>query len=226
MLSLAAALLVVVADEGVRLSADGRTVLRESIAAGSHPDLLWPGFGELQHDLDRFYREGEFDLVWFGTSGPTRQARAVVQLLGDADDGAPWVERLARLDGAGTPDLLRRRILPAQDVAAAMAFLEPPFEAYHRTLHDVYLHGTPSPEVFRKPRRDFSHGCIRVEDPVSLAAWVLRDRPGWTADPIRQAMDGQGPLRVDLPRRIPVLILYGTAVVYRPQLPQRVRARG
>lgn len=78
---------------------------------------------------------------------------------------------------------------------------------------DVYMHGTPSTELFSKSRRDFSHGCIRVEDPVSLASWILRDQPEWTAENIRSAMHGETTIRVALLKPIPVLIVYGTAVV-------------
>ncbi len=46
--------------------------------------------------------------------------------------------------------------------------------------YDVYLHGTPAKALFAKSRRDFSHGCIRVEDPEALALWVLRGKSGWT----------------------------------------------
>lgn len=78
---------------------------------------------------------------------------------------------------------------------------------------DVYMHGTPSTELFSKSRRDFSHGCIRVEDPVSLAQWILRDRPEWTAENIQNAMYGETTVRVALLKPVPVLIVYGTAVV-------------
>lgn len=78
---------------------------------------------------------------------------------------------------------------------------------------EVYMHGTPSTELFSKSRRDFSHGCIRVEDPVSLASWILRDQPEWTAENIRSAMYGEKTIRVALSKPIPVLIVYGTAVV-------------
>ena len=44
--------------------------------------------------------------------------------------------------------------------------------------HNVYLHSTPSQQLFSRSRRDFSHGCIRVEKPAELAAWVLRNNPG------------------------------------------------
>jgi murein L,D-transpeptidase YcbB/YkuD len=80
--------------------------------------------------------------------------------------------------------------------------------------YNVYLHSTPQQELFDKARRDFSHGCIRVEKPADLAAWVLRNKPQWTMDKIQAAMkDGPDNVQVNLDKPIPVLILYSTAVV-------------
>ncbi len=79
--------------------------------------------------------------------------------------------------------------------------------------YDVYMHGTPAKQLFSRSRRDFSHGCIRVEDPVALAEWLLRDEPEWTSENIRSAMNGDETMRVDLKNPVPVLILYATAVV-------------
>jgi L,D-transpeptidase YcbB len=79
--------------------------------------------------------------------------------------------------------------------------------------YNVYLHGTPSVSLFSRARRDFSHGCIRVQDPEALAAWVLRDKPGWTVDRIRAVIAGSQTMQVNLDKPIPVLILYSTAVV-------------
>lgn len=80
--------------------------------------------------------------------------------------------------------------------------------------HDVYLHGTPAQSLFGRPRRDFSHGCVRLEDPVALATWVLREQPDWSRDRVEAAMTG-GPLsrRVELRTPIPVLLFYLTALV-------------
>ncbi|HEX9986003.1 MAG TPA: L,D-transpeptidase family protein [Thermoanaerobaculia bacterium] len=79
--------------------------------------------------------------------------------------------------------------------------------------NNVYLHHTPSTELFSRSRRDFSHGCIRVQDPVALAAWVLRDRPEWTTEKIKAAMNGEGKdIHVILKKTIPVMIIYATAV--------------
>jgi L,D-transpeptidase YcbB len=79
--------------------------------------------------------------------------------------------------------------------------------------NNVYLHSTPSQAAFSQTRRDFSHGCIRVEDPKALAVWVLRNNPGWTKEKVEAAFKAQKEQQVNLPRTIPVLIVYGTAVV-------------
>jgi len=83
--------------------------------------------------------------------------------------------------------------------------------------HSVYLHSTPATELFAKSRRDFSSGCIRVEKPAELAAFLLRnqkdgDQP-WTAERAQAAMDsGKDNRQVNLATQVPVLLLYVTAV--------------
>ena len=79
--------------------------------------------------------------------------------------------------------------------------------------YDIYMHDTPATELFSQTRRDFSHGCIRVEKPEQLAVWVLRNQPGWTPERIHDAIHGGKTFEVRLDRRIPVLIVYATAVV-------------
>jgi murein L,D-transpeptidase YcbB/YkuD len=80
--------------------------------------------------------------------------------------------------------------------------------------YNVYLHSTPSQQLFSRSRRDFSHGCIRVEKPDELSAWALRDLPEWNLEKVRAAMQqGKDNQQVNLPKPIPVLILYGTAVI-------------
>jgi L,D-transpeptidase YcbB len=78
--------------------------------------------------------------------------------------------------------------------------------------YDVYLHGTPEQALFSRATRAFSHGCIRVEDPATLAAWVLHDSPKWTPERIQETLNAPGQLRVNLAKPIPVLVLYSTAV--------------
>ena len=83
--------------------------------------------------------------------------------------------------------------------------------------HSVYLHSTPSTELFAKSRRDFSSGCIRVEEPAKLARFLLRNQldgqQPWTVAGVQTAMDsGKDNRQVDLTAKFPVLILYVTAV--------------
>jgi murein L,D-transpeptidase YcbB/YkuD len=79
---------------------------------------------------------------------------------------------------------------------------------------NVYLHSTPAPDLFDRARRDFSHGCVRVEDPVGLAVWALQDQPEWSRERITAAMKGGAPsLRVPLTRPIRVVLYYVTATV-------------
>jgi L,D-transpeptidase YcbB len=80
--------------------------------------------------------------------------------------------------------------------------------------YNVYLHSTPSPELFSRTRRDFSHGCIRVQEPAELAAFVLRHNPGWSLARVQQGMQsGPNDVTVKLAQPVPVFIVYGTAVV-------------
>lgn len=80
--------------------------------------------------------------------------------------------------------------------------------------YSVYMHDSPEQQLFSRTRRDFSHGCIRLERPADLAVWVLRNNPGWTAEKVRAAMaSGPNNQQVNLTRPVPVLIVYGTVIV-------------
>ena len=80
--------------------------------------------------------------------------------------------------------------------------------------YSIYLHSTPAVGLFSRTRRDFSHGCVRVEKPLALAAWILRDRQEWTPDKIDEAMNtGDDNKAVGLKQTIPVTIFYTTAYV-------------
>lgn len=77
----------------------------------------------------------------------------------------------------------------------------------------IYMHDTPSRQLFSRARRDFSHGCIRLEHPAVLAEWVLRDQPGWTKARIDAAMAGTVPQQVNLTSTLTVMLFYDTAYV-------------
>lgn len=77
----------------------------------------------------------------------------------------------------------------------------------------IYLHDTPAKSLFQKAERDFSHGCIRVEQPTSLAAAVLAGTPGWSAERIAATIASGRRTVVTLANPIPVHISYLTAWV-------------
>lgn len=79
--------------------------------------------------------------------------------------------------------------------------------------YDVYIHDTPSRADFKKAQRAFSSGCIRVEDPLELAGYVLKGNPKWTKETIAAALDSLENFTIRLPEPIPVHIFYCTAWV-------------
>jgi len=79
--------------------------------------------------------------------------------------------------------------------------------------YDVYLHDTPAKSLFEQSFRAFSHGCIRLEKPLDLALYVLRDQPQWTRAAIESAIDSGTEQTIRLTTPQPVYVLYWTAWV-------------
>ncbi len=78
--------------------------------------------------------------------------------------------------------------------------------------HDVYLHDTPTRGLFARVRRSFSSGCIRVDDALGLAEWVLDGAGGFDRARIDAVVASGQETRVDLVEPLPVHLLYLTAV--------------
>ena len=79
--------------------------------------------------------------------------------------------------------------------------------------HAVYLHDTNHRENFSRSERAFSSGCIRVENPLDLAALLLDDQPKWTREYIDEVLAGGKLTNVTLSKPLPVLLMYWTAFV-------------
>jgi murein L,D-transpeptidase YcbB/YkuD len=77
----------------------------------------------------------------------------------------------------------------------------------------VYLHDTPSKRLFDRGMRGFSSGCIRIEKPIDLAEYVLRDSPGWSRDAVIAAIDSGANRTARLPHPIALHLIYMTAGV-------------
>ena len=138
---------------------------------------------------------------------PDYLRREDMEIVRGAGDDAQRVELTAEALAGLRQGVLRVRQRPGpKNALGLIKFVFPNQE-------DVYMHGTPAQELFARSRRDFSHGCVRVADPVALAEWVLQDRPEWTRDRILAATTGSQTIHVKLPRPIQVILFYTTAAV-------------
>jgi murein L,D-transpeptidase YcbB/YkuD len=78
---------------------------------------------------------------------------------------------------------------------------------------NVYLHDTPSRELFKENVRTFSSGCIRIEKPIEFAEYLLRGNGKWTREKILSVIENSATMTVPLPEPIPIYLLYWTAWV-------------
>jgi murein L,D-transpeptidase YcbB/YkuD len=79
--------------------------------------------------------------------------------------------------------------------------------------HSIFLHDTPSQELFSPDERLFSSGCIRVENPLDLAAVLLEGQDEWDRPSVQRAVDGSKTETVFLKTPMQVLIVYWTVSV-------------
>ena len=80
--------------------------------------------------------------------------------------------------------------------------------------YNVYLHDTPAHNLFKQEKRAFSHGCIRMDRPAEMAAWVLGgEANGWTVARVNEIVASRKRQVVNLDKPVPVYILYRTAFV-------------
>jgi len=122
---------------------------------------------------------------------------------GDEDHATEHAPTAAALAGVAAGSLRLRQEPGPNNALGLVKFFFP-------NNYAVYLHGTPEQELFGRTRRDFSHGCIRVEDPIALSEFVLRDQSGWDRARIEAAMQGEHTLHVTIRQPVAIYILYGT----------------
>jgi len=79
--------------------------------------------------------------------------------------------------------------------------------------YNIYFHDTPAKDLFNKDKRAYSHGCIRLADPVKMANYLLQDNTNWTPEKITDAMNQTKEKYVTLKNSVPVIITYYTAWV-------------
>ena len=111
----------------------------------------------------------------------------------------------SRLDGAHFPYVLRQAAGEANALGRVKINFANPYS--------VYLHDTPSRELFDRDERAFSSGCIRIDRPVELAALVLGDAAHWNPAALQAAIDTGTTRAIPVRRHVSILIMYWTAEV-------------
>jgi L,D-transpeptidase YcbB len=158
-----------------------------------NPDWVVPRKLAVQDKLPLFRRDpGAFDRLGF----------ELYDRAGDPVDAADvdW----HGLSRNYFPYRLRQRPGPANALGQVKLILPNP--------HHVYLHDTPTRGLFARVRRDFSSGCIRVEDALGLTEWVLQETAGWDRSRIDAAVASGERTRVNLTSPLRVHLLYLTAL--------------
>lgn len=189
-------------------------ILQMDVIVGkTYPKLRTPVFAaELRYVIFRPYWDVPYSITRKEmlpdiASKPNFLERQHLQLVAGQGDASPVVAPSAENLRELAAGRLRLRQQPGEDNALGLIkFMLP-------NPYNVYLHSTPAHRLFSRAQRTFSHGCIRVSDPVALAEYVLRNAAQpWTQDSIVAAMHGADNVRVNLKTPIRVLILYGTAL--------------
>ena len=121
----------------------------------------------------------------------------------DAQEVDPATVDWSTITAAHFPYLLRQDPGP-RNALGRIKFMF--LNKYH-----VYLHDTPARPLFEETQRDFSHGCIRIQHPIELALYLLRNDPRWDRDALLAALDDAEDRSVPLPEPMPIHLLYWTA---------------
>ena len=103
------------------------------------------------------------------------------------------------------PYMVRQRPGP-KNALGTMKFLFP-------NEHAVYLHDTPTGQLFSQTQRGFSHGCVRLQRPMDLANYVLQDMPEWNESRIQETINGGEEVWITLPKKLQVYLVYFTSWV-------------
>ena len=189
-------------------------ILQMDVIVGrTYPKLQTPVFtADMKYVIFRPYWDVPYSITQHEMlpqirRNPNYLEKEHLEIVRGPGDSATVIPPSAESIGELAAGRLRLRQQPGDDNALGLIkFMLP-------NTYNVYLHSTPAHRLFSQSRRAFSHGCIRVSDPVALASYVLNNAPGsWTPETITAAMNGPTSVRVNLTKPIQVLILYATAL--------------
>lgn len=203
-------LLVNVPAYELRVSENGRDVLTMRVIVGRAMRRT-PVFSDLMRYLvfspswevpPTILRQDKLPEIRKNPKYPAEQNMRVFQLGGgNWNEVDPSAVDWSRASGATIR--LRQRPGPTNALGLVKFMFPNPF--------NVYLHDTPSRELFARSQRDFSSGCVRIEKPAELALYLLADDPAWGREAVIAAMESGQERSVTLSRPIPVHIQYWTA---------------
>jgi murein L,D-transpeptidase YcbB/YkuD len=205
-------ILVNIANSTLEVVEDGRPVLRMRVIVG-RPERRTPVLSARMTSLvlspywhvpPKIAIEDQLPLIRKDPAYLTRQGLTVLQGWG-AETRAidPHTIDWSRVTADTFPYRLRQDPGP-RNALGRLKFMFP-------NRFQVYLHDTPSRALFAKPVRALSSGCIRLERPIDLAAYVLRDDPHWSREKILSAVERGTEHTVRLPEPIPIHLVYWTA---------------
>ncbi len=130
-------------------------------------------------------------------------ALSYLELTDASGQHADRAQGFAQYDDASFPFALRQP--PGRSNALGLVkFMFP-------NPHNIYLHDTPSKSLFQRSVRDFSHGCIRLQDPFDFAYALLARQTSNPRTYFRSILDTGQETQVDLEQKIPVHLIYRTA---------------
>jgi murein L,D-transpeptidase YcbB/YkuD len=191
----------------------GEEPVRMNVVVGKSVNHKTPIFiDRMEYVIFRPYWNPPYDItvkeiVPHARRDPGYVARENLEIVASGDEDAPALapspEMLDKLVAGSL--FIRQKPGPKNSLGLAK-FIFPNSES-------IYMHGTPAQQLFARVRRDFSHGCIRLEDPTRLAQFVLRDQPDWTRERIEAAMQAERPTRVNLKEPLTVVLFYDTVHV-------------
>jgi murein L,D-transpeptidase YcbB/YkuD len=176
-----------------------------------HADsLLWSCsvvVGQTMHQTTLFY--GEVKYVVFSPYWNVPQSIVRKEIIPGINKDPGYISKhdmeiTGRLDGL---PVVRQKPGPENSLGL-VKFLFP-------NRYNIYLHDTPSKSLFGETSRAFSHGCIRIVEPVKLANFLLKNSQEWDAEKIDRAMHSGKEQYVTLAEKVPVFIAYFTAFTDR-----------
>lgn len=128
-----------------------------------------------------------------------------MQLLSGGRSVSPWKVNWASVSRRNFRYTIRQK--PGDNNALGrVKFLFP-------NRYSIYLHDTPSKHLFVKNQRAYSHGCIRLQEPLTFASYVLRGQKKWTQEKIDKTVNKGKNTRVILEKPLPIYVLYFTTWV-------------